>query len=117
MFITVFNPLSFQDGLFDRPDYWVLADMESGELITTYVCNTFREEFCESEYSRRYDLRLVEGLYSIRFFDETFGILDEVRKFYIETGVFQERRYKTYLRRILKACPLPYRKFFRSLSL
>ena len=43
-------------------------------------------------------------------------ILDEVRKKYLETGVFDERRYHVYLKRITSRCPIAYRRFFRELS-
>ena len=117
VFITIFNPISFYDGIFDRPGYWVLADIETGEVITTNICESWNEEFCDAPHERRYDLRLVDGVYSERFFEETFRILDEVRMNYLETSLFDERRYHVYLRRILKACPVPYRKFFVALSL
>ena len=116
VFITIFNPVSFYDGMFDRPGYWVIADIETGDVITTNICESWGEEFCDAPYARRYDLRLVDGAYGKRFFEETFLILDEVRKEYIETNVFNERRYRVYLRRLLKACPVPYRKFFIALS-
>ena len=65
---------------------------------------------------RDYDLRSREDPVTRNFYDETYAILDEVRKKYLETGVFDERRYRVYLKRITSHCPIAYRRFFRELS-
>ena len=60
MFVTPFNVLDFTDGMFDRPYYWVTADIDTGKLIWVYQCYSEpTEEFCHSVYERRYDLHLV----------------------------------------------------------
>ena len=119
MFITPFSLLSFSDCLFDRPNFWVTADLETGTLIDLYQCHLDpSEEFCDSEYERRYDLRSVSDKPITKsYFDSAFALLDEVRKKLIESGEFDQHMYNVYLRRLLKVCPLPYRKFFRSLSI
>ena len=118
MFVTLFNMQSFVDGLFDRPDYWISADIETGKLIWVYQCNMDQaEEFCDSIYARRYDLRDVsDKRFNDKYFDNAYDMLDEVRSKIISTGELDELLYKLYMKRILSACPLPYRKFFRDLS-
>ena len=107
MFVTPFNVLDFTDGMFDRPYYWVTADIDTGKLICVYQCYSEpTEEFCHSVYERRYDLHLVSDKpINRKYFDNAFSMLDEVRSKIVE------------LKRITSACPLPYRKFFRSLSI
>ena len=119
MFVTPFNVLDFTDGMFDRPYYWVTADIDTGKLIWVYQCYSEpTEEFCHSVYERRYDLHLVSDKpINRKYFDNAFSMLDEVRSKIIETGELDQRLYHLYLKRITSACPLPYRKFFRSLSI
>ena len=119
MFVTPFSVLGFSDGLFDRPYFWVAADIETGDLVRVFQCNSEPdEEFCDSVYERRYDLRLVsDKSFSDDYYESAFSILDNVRLKLIETNDFDTRLYKLYIKRILKACPLPYRKFFRDLSI
>lgn len=119
MFITPFNILGFTDGKFDRPYYWVTADLETGDLVQVFQCHADPdEEFCNSAYERRYDLRLVtDKVINKSYFEKVFPILDEVRSKLLLTGEFDQRLYNLYKKRLLTACPLPYRKFFRDLSI
>ena len=119
MFVTPFNLLSFSDGMFDRPYYWVTADMETGDLIQVFQCYSDpADEFCDAVYERRYDLRLVtDKEITKKYFIQAFSMLDEVRHKLIQSGSLDEHLYNLYKKRIVSACPLPYRKFFRDLSL
>jgi len=119
VFVTIFNFQSFIDCMFDRPQFWISADIENGKVMTIYQCRLDKnEEFCIAEYTRRYDLHFVgDKVVSDKYFDDCYKILDIVRDKYISDKTFDTQKYKLYLRRILKYCPLPYRKFFRSLSL
>lgn len=116
-FVTMFNMQGFADGLFDRPDYWVAADIADGTVKMIYQCREYGEDFCESVFARRYDLRsLSPAPLSPKYYEKAFAMLDDVRKELLESGTFNTGLYNLYMKRILAECPLPYRKFFRSLS-
>ena len=116
-FVTMFNAQSFTDGLFDRPDYWVLADIETGNVKWIYQCRETGEEFCDSVYARRYNLRSISPAPLAKtYYEKAYSMLDEIRKELISKKTLNARLYKLYMKRILAECPLPYRKFFRALS-
>ena len=116
-FITMFNTQSFVDGLFDRPDYWVIADIETGTVKWIYQCREYGEDFCNSVYARRYDLRSVSpSPLPKTYYEKAHDMLDEVRRKLIQDNDLDAGLYKIYMKRILTECPLPYRKFFRALS-
>ena len=115
VFLTLFSLHSFETGMFERPRYFILADI-SNAAVKEFIDTKYDHDFSDASGERDYDLRSREDPVTRNFYDETYAILDEVRKKYLETGVFDERRYHVYLKRITSHCPIAYRRFFRELS-
>lgn len=101
-----------------RPEYYGLADLETGELIATRKCKT--KDFSNASFSRKYNISSAENApkNSDDFLDETFVLLDNARQALQETGdpdVYM-KPYKEYFERILQKIPKDYKRFYRDLS-
>lgn len=118
MFLTVFSLQSFDDGLFDRPETYILSDVETGAVLDMVTTKYADDDFSDAVYARRYNLCSIDyPENAIAYYRRTFMILDDVRKEYIATGNLNMTKYHTYEKRVLRYCPVPYRRFFRELSL
>lgn len=118
MFLTVFSLQSFDDFLFDRPETYILSDIETGEVYDMVTTKYSDIDFSDAAYERRYDLRAIDYPENpVAYFNGAYMMLDDVRKEYIASGTLNLRRYHAYMKRILRYCPVPYRRFFRELSL
>ena len=118
MFLTVFSLQSFDDFLFDRPETYILTDIETGEVYDMVTTKYSDIDFSDAVYERRYDLRAIDYPENpAAYFNSTYMMLDDVRKESIASGTLNLRRYRAYMKRILRYCPVPYRRFFRELSL
>ena len=115
VFLTLFSLHSVETGMFERPRYFILADINNA-AVKEFIDTKYDHDFSNASGERDYDLRSREDPVTRNFYDETYAILDEVRKKYLETGVFDGRRYRVYLKRITEHCPIAYRRFFRELS-
>lgn len=118
MFLTVFSFQSLDDGLFERPETYVLSDVETGEVFDMITTKYSDIDFSNAVYERRYNLCAIDYPDNpTAYFNSAYGILDDVRKEYILSGQLNLRRYHVYTKRILRYCPVPYRRFFRELSI
>lgn len=118
MFLTVFSLQSFDDCLFDRPETYILTDIDTGEVLDMITTKYADDDFSDAVYARRYNLCAIDYPENpCAYYNRAFMMLDDVRKEYISAGTLNMMRYHAYQKRILRYCPVPYRRFFRELSI
>lgn len=111
-FITILNPHDLS-GYIPRPEYWVLATLDTVEVISFHDC-TF-DDFSASSHERSYNI-LSEKESPKQYKEEFYSLLDKVRIELLETNILNRRLYKQYLKKITQYAPISYRKFLRDLS-
>ena len=115
-FVFFFTANDIREGMVDRPIYWVLADIKTGELLQRY--NTKDKEFSAAQYDVKYDIKSSDKKYDISksYYEEAFAILDEVRTEIIYSNQFDNDKYQEYLNKILASTPADYQRFYLDLS-
>ena len=114
-FVYTYSREDLQKGLLKRPDLWITADLENGQLLERIPCS--REDFSDASREERYSTENPQGQKDGAFFTRTYGLLDAVRQTYLKTGQLPREDYETYLEQILQAVPPAYHRFYRELSL
>ena len=103
------------DGKISRPTIWVLADIETGEIVERY--DTKNRDFSDARYDVKYNVRSAKKYdTSMDYYERAFAILDLVRKKIIEEDYFDEVEYRKYFDMILANIPEDYQRFYRDLS-
>ena len=112
-FVYTYSREDLQKGQLKRPDLWLTADVENGQLLERIPCT--QEDFSKASRDERYSTHNPYGQKDGAFFCETYALLDAARQAYLKTG--QPDGYTDYLDRILQAVPPAYHRFYRELSL
>lgn len=115
-FIFLYSKANIQEGNLPRPQYWITADIETGEFIKEYNCKD--ADFSGQPFDRLYSVK-ADKQYNLtaEFYNELFAGLDDVRKEYFETKVINRAKYGVYLDRVLETIPNEYKVFYTELSL
>ncbi|MBM6737829.1 hypothetical protein [Faecalicatena fissicatena] len=98
-----------------RPQFWVAADICTGELTGENSCK--EKEFSDASYRKKYSIR-ADGVYdtSREYYEKAFALLDEVRETLIDTGTLERQKYDRYLAKITANIPREYQRFYFELS-
>ena len=112
-FATIINPINFDDTL-PRPEFWILADLSDATVKDFIDCR--QQDFSPATHNRNYNIS-TDFPAPLFHFDEIYKLFDLIRSDLIENGILNRRLYKLYLKKLTKYVPLPYRKFFRDLSI
>lgn len=114
-FIYFFSDDDIRKGKFGRPRAWIVADIETGEMIERR--STKDIEFSDASYDVKYNVRTEPKYTSIEeYCNKIFGILDSVRNKIIKGEKFPEEEYQNYLEEILPNVSKKYQRFYRDLS-
>lgn len=115
-FIFFYTKNDIENGKIDRPAMWVIADIETGDIIREY--ETKEREFSDAVYDVKYNIR-ADRTYdtSEEYYDRAFSLLDVVREKIIRNGEFCKEEYQQYLNMILANTPLSYQRFYINLSI
>lgn len=115
VFVFFFTREDIETGMVDRPTMWVLADIETGEIIEERQCKDI--DFSDAPYDIKYNVR-ADAQYdtSKEYYDEAFLILDSVRDKIINMGKLYKGEYQFYLDKILANIPKEYQRFYTDLS-
>lgn len=103
-----------KNGFVGRPTRWVLADIESGQLIRAVSCA--ERDFTTAGKEERFSVENPNRPGDPDHLKHTYTILDEVRRKYLQNGKLDASRYEEYLNRLLLAVPPSYHRFYRELS-
>ena len=117
-FVLVYDTDWTKTKVSDRPKYYMLADIENGDVISTRKCG--KRDFSTASFNKKYSLDMsgVEKNNSDEYYEEAFKLLDEARQAIQETGNPEHymKPYNKYLKMILANIPKGYRRFYEELS-
>lgn len=115
-FVFFFTKEDIQTGMVNRPTEWLIADLESGQIIEER--NTREKEFSDAKYDIKYDIK-VERKYDLArgYYEEAYKLLDAVREKLLSSGQLDKTVYKDYMDRILANIPKAYQRFYLDLSI
>jgi hypothetical protein len=114
-FIYIYNRDNYQTNQMPRPSYWLLADIETGDVVKEYSCR--ENDFSTAGFDVLYDLNDLAVIRPSREdFVEIYELFDSIRSEYIRHGTYNAEQYKRYLDRILEVTPNSYRRFYQELS-
>lgn len=114
-FVYFFSDEDIRKGEFGRPRSWIIADIETGEMIDRR--STKDIEFSDASYDIKYNVRTEPKYTSIeKYCDKIFEMLDSVRSKIIKGEKFPKAEYQSYLDEILPNVPKEYQRFYRDLS-
>ena len=115
-FVFFYNKEDIQSGMVNRPTLWIIADINTGEIIERR--NTNDIDFSDAPYDIKYNIQMTEKCDTSRtYYEETFELLDIVRNKLINYNLFDSAMYGKYLTRILNNIPESYKRFFIDLSI
>lgn len=114
-FVFFFSKEDIDSGTVNRPTFWIVANIENGEIIYRY--ETVDMDFSDASYDAKYNVRSDERYNTSKeYYDRAFEILDEVRRVLIERGIFLKKEYRKYLNMIVANIPREYQRFYYDLS-
>ena len=114
-FIYVYKREHLQTNKMPRPIHWILADIETGDVVRELDSRT--EDFSEAGFEDLYDLNDPHVKRPGREdFSEIYSLFDAVREEYLRQGVLDTEKYARYLERILEITPASYQRFYQELS-
>ena len=115
IFVFFYTREDIAKGAVDRPTVWLLADIETGEIIEERQTEDI--DFSDAAYDVKYNVRSdTQYNTSKKYYEEAFAILDSVREKIILTGKLYKLEYKYYLDKILANIPKDYQRFYTDLS-
>ena len=113
-FVYTYTRQDVQNGAIPRPVSWMLADLESGKLMEEIPCS--REDFSKAPAEEKYSTANPNGKMPADFHQKVFGLLDQLRQGYLESGKLDAAGYQRYLAQMLQAVPPAYHRFYQELS-
>ena len=115
-FVYLFNRENLQQNKMPRPIRWIIADIETGDVVKEYDCK--EKDFSGAAYDVLYDLNDPNVKRPSREdFAEIYSVFDSVRSGYLASGKADAETYARYLGMILEVTPINYRRFYQELSL
>ena len=113
-FVYTYTRSQLQQGMIGRPVSWIVADIRTGKLLAEIPCSS--QDFSAASNEVLYSVHNPNPRPEADSFKETYAMLDEVRREYLEKGIVQSELYDAYLERILHGVPPAYHRFYRELS-
>ncbi|MCH5191705.1 MAG: hypothetical protein J1F23_06020 [Oscillospiraceae bacterium] len=114
-FVYTYNRENLQSNKMPRPTQWLLADIESGEIIKEYDCRS--KDFSDAEFDTLYDLNDPNVKRPSREdFVEIYTLFDDIRNEITKNDLQMVDKYHDYLNRILEITPSNYQRFYKDLS-
>ncbi|WP_394917013.1 hypothetical protein [uncultured Robinsoniella sp.] len=115
VFVFFYTREDVHTGMISRPLAWVIADMETGEIMEKYQCKD--KDFSNASYDVKYNIYPDANYNTFRqYYSGVFAILDSVREKLITTGKLYNLEYQCYLQKILANVPKEYQGFYTDLS-
>ena len=98
-----------------RPGYWMIAEVESGEMIQEVSCkdNDFSKQPFDELYSTE---RLDSWKSDADYTEKMFMMFEDVRLSLIESNSLNKDKYDEYMKMVLAMVPVSYHVFYRELS-
>ncbi len=114
-FVYTYNRENLQSNKMPRPIHWIIADIETGEIINEYDCR--QKDFSSAGFDALYDLNNPPAVKKPTRDDFTgiYEEIDSLRRKWISGG-FDPDDCKKYLDMILEITPGSYQRFYRELA-
>ncbi|MCR4791787.1 MAG: hypothetical protein K5871_03490 [Lachnospiraceae bacterium] len=114
-FVYTFEKKNLDTGDFQRPLYWVIADVKTGDLVAEYNCR--EKDFSEQGFDKLYSMNDP----SVRRPDDKYykvmdSLFDTVRASIAFGSSMDSASYKAYFSNLLAITPSEYKVFYRELS-
>ncbi len=114
-FIFFFNKKNLDNKNIERPKKWVTLNLIDGEIMTRFDCS--EKDFSSQRFGKLYDIAFNKGdVFDKNYYLNLFEILDDIRKEFIESNVFNNEKYSVYLEMLLDTIPECYQIFYKELS-
>lgn len=115
-FIFLYSRKDIEEGMVERPTIWVVANIETGEIIEER--HTLDNDFSDASYEVKYNIRSDKKYdTSKEYYNNAFSILDSCRKRVLEYGELERDEYGEYLHLIVANIPEEYQRFYYDLSI
>lgn len=115
VFVTFYAMEEVHLGTVERPTYWMLLDISTGDVVKEYF--TRDVEFSDAPYRRYVITGNVEFAQVFNsYYDEAFDLLETCRDNILHSNTFNESVYNAYLKKILATVPNDYKRFYQDLS-
>jgi hypothetical protein len=115
VFVYVYKKENLVEKKMPRPFSWIIADLETGEVITEYKCS--EKDFTTASFGSLYDLNDPDKKIPTKEdFQRIYGLFDSLRAQCIEKGVCTLEMEEEYLNSVLEVTPSSYRIFYKDLT-
>lgn len=114
-FVFFYNREELQSAIVQRPSWWIVSDLKTGEIVQRYSCQD--NEFSNEKYDKLYDIS-TEKLPELDnvYWNTLYTIMDLIIDEYMNFGTLNKNLYKYYLDKIYDATPGEYKVFYKDLS-
>lgn len=114
-FLFVYTGRDIEAAELERPSYWAVAEIASGELIERFDCR--QRDFSKEQFGTRYSIDYEpDQVFDDEYVAESFRLLDQVRLGYLNDGAVDAMTYGDYFDRVLAAVAPAYRVFYNELG-
>ena len=114
-FASTYTAEEIRAGEIGRPRYWAVAEANNGAMIARFDCR--ETDFTDESFDAKYSMEFHPGQkYSLKYFDEAYSMLDDVRRETLRTGTVDREAYRRYFVMVLDSIPPAYRIFYRDLG-
>lgn len=115
VFVYIYKKENLVEKKMPRPSTWMIADIETGEVIIEYKCK--EKDFTSAPFDALYDLNDPDKKVPTKEdFAKIYGLFDSLRAQCIEKGTCTLEMEKEYLDRVLEVTPRSYRMFYKDLT-
>lgn len=115
VFVYVYKKENLVEKKMPRPYSWLIADIESGEVIKEFKCK--EKDFSSEPFDAVYDLNDPgKKVPTKEDFGRIYGLFDSLRAQCIQSGACTPEMEEDYLDSILEITPSSYRVFYKDLT-
>jgi hypothetical protein len=115
VFIYTYKKENLDTRMMPRPSYWMIADIESGELIEHFNCS--QNDFSSLSFDKLYSSKSSKNkTITNEYFNEAYNLFDNLRIYYKENKTVDVLMYNKYMEMIFSVVPDEYVVFYQELS-
>ena len=115
VFVYVYKKENLIEKKMPRPLSWIIADIETGKVITEYKCS--EKDFTSAPFGSLYDLNDPNKRIPTKDdFKRIYGMFDLLRAQCLEQGTCTLDMEEEYLNSVLDVTPSSYRNFYKDLT-
>lgn len=113
-FVYLYSKENLLQNKYGRPSSWVIADIESGEIIKEFDCRN--NDFSSEAFGTLYDFNDSEHIIPTKeTIIENYELFDTIRRDIKDNNDYISS-YKKYFDSIISMTPVEYRCFYKELN-